>query len=296
MTSQISSFVHLLRQRALDQPDTQIYRFLRDGENEEATLTYGELDLRARAIGARLQAEGVAGDRALLMYPPGLDYIAAFFGCLYAGMIAVPIYPPRANRNMERIQSIVADADAKLALTIDTVLSRNGTMLSTEANGNTLRWLATDSIVNGHATDWQQPTVDAESLAYLQYTSGSTSLPKGVKVSHGNLLYNSADMDEGWRHTRDSVVVSWLPHFHDMGLIYGILQPLYKGCRSVLMPPVAFLQHPVRWLQTITRYQGTHSAAAWKVPATASGGRMREPGASRSDDLRAREHFRGDRR
>ena len=261
MTSQISSFVHLLRQRAFDQPDTQIYRFLRDGENEEATLTYGELDLRARAIGARLQAEGVAGDRALLMYPPGLDYIAAFFGCLYAGMIAVPIYPPRANRNMERIQSIVADADAKLALTIDTVLSRNGTMLSTEANGNTLRWLATDSIVNGHAIDWQQPTVDAESLAYLQYTSGSTSLPKGVKVSHGNLLYNSADMDEGWRHTRDSVVVSWLPHFHDMGLIYGILQPLYKGCRSVLMPPVAFLQHPVRWLQTITRYQGTHSAA-----------------------------------
>ncbi|HJP91738.1 MAG TPA: amino acid adenylation domain-containing protein [Pyrinomonadaceae bacterium] len=259
MTSNPSSFVHLLRQRALDEPETQIYQFLPDGENEQATLSYGELDLRARAIAAQLQSEGATGERALLIYPPGLDYIAAFFGCLYANTIAVPIYPPRANRNMERIQSIVGDADAKYALTTNAVLSRNGMTLTSESNA--LRWLATDNIANDCAVEWQQPAVNAESLAYLQYTSGSTSSPKGVMVSHGNLLYNSADMDEGWRHTRDSVLVSWLPHFHDMGLIYGILQPLYKGCQSVLMPPIAFLQQPVRWLQTITRYRGTHSAA-----------------------------------
>jgi amino acid adenylation domain-containing protein len=259
--SNISTFVHLLRRRALDQPETQIYCFLLDQENEEATLTYGELDLRARAIAAALQAEGAARDRVLLMYQPGLDYIAAFFGCLYAGMIAVPIYPPRANRNLERIESIVADADARFALTTNTILSRNGTTFAGDDNGNALRWLATDTIADDQATEWQQPTVDAASLAYLQYTSGSTSLPKGVMVSHGNLLYNSADMDEGWRHSRDSVLVSWLPHFHDMGLIYGILQPLYKGCRSILMPPVAFLQQPARWLQAITYYRGTHSAA-----------------------------------
>jgi amino acid adenylation domain-containing protein len=256
-----SSFVHLLRQRALEQPEQQIYSFLPDGENEEASLTYGELDLRARAIAGVLQSEGEAGDRVLLVYPAGLEYIAGFFGCLYAGMIAVPVYPPRPNRTLERFQSIVADADARFALTSDAVLSRNGASFAGETHGSTLRWLATDNIAADQAVQWHQPTLDAGSLAYLQYTSGSTSLPKGVMVSHGNLLYNSADMDEGWRHTRDSVIVSWLPHFHDMGLIYGILQPLYKGIRSILMPPVAFLQQPARWLQAITRYRGTHSAA-----------------------------------
>lgn len=261
MTSDLYSFVHLLRQRAADQPQQQIYRFLSDGENEEASLSYGELDLRARAIAARLQIEGVAGDRVLLVYPAGLEYIAAFFGCLYAGMIAVPIYPPRPNRTLERFESIVADADAKFALTTDAVFSRNAASPASEVNGSALRWLATDKIANNQATEWQQPSIDASTLAYLQYTSGSTSLPKGVMVSHGNLLYNSADMDHGWQHTRDSVIVSWLPHFHDMGLIYGILQPLFKGVRSILMPPVAFLQQPARWLQAITRYRGTHSAA-----------------------------------
>src|SRR5215213_5786030 len=261
MYSNSDSFVHLLREKALDQPETQIYRFLPDGENEDATLTYGELDQRARAIAASLQSQGEAGDRVLLMYPPGLEYIAAFFGCLYAGMVAVPIYPPRSNRNFERIHSVVADADAKFILTTNTVVSRSEIALTGATDGNALRWLATDDLAGDRANDWRQPDIDADSLAYLQYTSGSTSKPKGVMVSHGNLLYNSADMDEGWRHTQESVLVSWLPHFHDMGLIYGILQPLYKGCRSVLMPPVAFLQQPVRWLQTITRYGGTHSAA-----------------------------------
>ncbi|HEY6802289.1 MAG TPA: amino acid adenylation domain-containing protein [Pyrinomonadaceae bacterium] len=259
MYSLPDNFVHLLRQRALDQPETQIYCFLPDGETEDATLTYGELDQRARAVAASLQGAGEAGDRVLLMYPAGLDYISAFFGCLYAGMVAVPIYPPRSNRNFERIQSIVADAAAKIILTTNTVVSRNEMTLTSAAD--TVRLLATNTLDSDLANDWRQPEVDGDSLAYLQYTSGSTSTPKGVMVSHGNLLYNSADMDEGWRHTQESVLVSWLPHFHDMGLIYGILQPLYKGCRSVLMPPVAFLQQPVRWLQAITRYRGTHSAA-----------------------------------
>jgi amino acid adenylation domain-containing protein len=155
----------------------------------------------------------------------------------------------------------MADADAKFALTTDTVLSRTEMIFADEDSLNALRWWATDKITDDQAVQWRPPAVDANTLAYLQYTSGSTSLPKGVMVSHGNLLYNSADMDEGWRHTRDSILVSWLPHFHDMGLIYGILQPLYKNFRSILMPPVAFLQQPARWLQTITRYKGTHSAA-----------------------------------
>ena len=261
MTSKPSNFVDLLRIRALNQPARQIYTFLPDGDNEGAALSYGELDLHARAIAARLQSEGVAGERVLLMYPAGLEYVAAFFGCLYAGMIAVPLYPPRPNRTLQRLESIIADAGAKFALTTDAVLSRIGTLFTEQHPLHALRWLATDKISNDAAIEWQQSVIEADALAYLQYTSGSTSDPKGVMVSHANLLSNSADMDAGWLHTRDSVLVSWLPHFHDMGLIYGILQPLYKDFRSILMPPVAFLQQPARWLQTITCYKGTHSAA-----------------------------------
>src|SRR6476659_1289569 len=165
MYSNYDSFVHLLRQRALDQPETQIYRFLPDGENEDAALTYGELDQSARAIAASLQSEGEAGDRVLLMYPPGLEYIAAFFGCLYAGMIAVPIYPPRSNRNFERIQSVVADADAKFILTTSTVFSRNEVTLTGATGGNALRWLATDNLASVQANDWREPDIDANSLA-----------------------------------------------------------------------------------------------------------------------------------
>jgi amino acid adenylation domain-containing protein len=261
MSSNPSDFVELLRQRALRRPDRQIYTFLPDGDNAEAALSYGELDLRARAIAARLQSRGSAGDRALLMYPAGLEYVAAFFGCLYAGMIAVPIYPPRPTRTLQRLESIIADADAKIALTTGAILSRTETLFTEGHRLNMMRWLATDEIDDGAAAEWSPPALDGSALAYLQYTSGSTSAPKGVMVSHANLLYNSADMDAGWRHTRDSVLVSWLPHFHDMGLIYGILQPLYGDFPAVLMPPVAFLQQPARWLQAITRHKGTHSAA-----------------------------------
>ena len=261
MTSNPSDFVELLRLRALHQPERQIYTFLPDGDEQEIALSYGELDLRARAVAARLQSQGAEGDRALLMYPAGLDYVAAFFGCLYAGMIAVPIYPPRPNRTLQRLESIIADAGAKIALTTGAVLSRTETLFTEGHRLDAMRWLATDGIEDDAATGWRPPAVDASTLAYLQYTSGSTSAPKGVMVSHANLLYNSADMDAGWRHTRDSVLVSWLPHFHDMGLIYGILQPLYRDFPAVLMPPVSFLQQPARWLQAITRHKGTHSAA-----------------------------------
>ncbi|HEV2860059.1 MAG TPA: amino acid adenylation domain-containing protein [Pyrinomonadaceae bacterium] len=261
MTDNPSTFIELLRQRARTRPDGVAYVFLADGEREEHTLTYGELDRQARAIAARLRSEGEAGERVLLLYPPGLDYVAAFFGCLYAGMPAVPVYPPRPNRTLPRLQAITEDAAARLALTTRGVLDRTSSLLAEDARLGSLRWLATDETPGELADRWQAPASDGSALAYLQYTSGSTSTPKGVMVSHSNLLYNSADMDDGWRHDADSVIVSWLPHFHDMGLIYGILQPLYKGIRGVLMPPAAFLQQPSRWLDAITRHGGTHSAA-----------------------------------
>jgi acyl transferase domain-containing protein/acyl-CoA synthetase (AMP-forming)/AMP-acid ligase II/acyl carrier protein len=256
-----ATLLALLRGRARTEPDRRAYLFLADGETESARLTYGELDARARAIGARLQAVAAAGDRALLLYPPGLEFLSAFFGCLYAGVIAVPSYPPKRNRPDPRLQAIATDAGAKLVLTDADVLGELEPRLTHTPELRALQWLATDTIPGAEAAAWREPAIDGSQLAFLQYTSGSTSTPKGVMVSHGNLLHNLDDLDRGWAHTRDSVMVTWLPIFHDMGLIYGALMPLFKGFPCVMLPPSSFLQRPSRWLEAITRHRGTHSAA-----------------------------------
>mgnify|MGYP001551991968 CR=1 FL=1 len=224
-------------------------------------MTYGELDARARAIAARLQTIAAAGDGALLLYPPGLEFLSAFFGCLYAGVIAVPSYPPKRNRPDNRLQAIATDAGAKLVLTDADVLGELEPRLTHTPELRALQWLATDTIPGAEAAAWREPAIDGRQLAFLQYTSGSTSTPKGVMVSHGNLLHNLDDLDRGWEHTRDSVMITWLPIFHDMGLIYGALMPLFKGFLCVMLPPSSFLQRPSRWLEAFTRYRGTHSAA-----------------------------------
>jgi amino acid adenylation domain-containing protein len=254
-----SSFVDLLRRQALEQPDRHGYTFLLDGETDEAAMTYGELDGRARAIGAQLQIAGVSGERALLLYPPGLEYIAAFFGCLYAGTVAVPSYPPRLNRQDPRLRAIVADAQPTVVLTNSDIFSSVERRFAHTPELAALRWLATDDVTGDLAGDWRDPGVTGDTLAFLQYTSGSTSAPKGVMVSHGNLIHNSALIQRCFEHTVDSRGVIWLPPYHDMGLIGGILQPLYVGFPVVLMSPVTFLQRPVRWLEAISRYRGTTS-------------------------------------
>ncbi|MBC8121208.1 MAG: SDR family NAD(P)-dependent oxidoreductase, partial [Gemmatimonadaceae bacterium] len=208
----------------------------------------------------RLQKLGARAERALLLYPPGLDFIAAFFGCLYAGVVAVPAYPPRPNKPMPRIRAIVADSSATVALSTTQVLANIGRQFEMP-DLRALRWVTTDDIDDSMASGWQKPDLTGDDLAFLQYTSGSTATPKGVMVTHRNLLHTLADLDIGWDHTPDSVMVSWLPTFHDLGLIYGVLQPLRDGFPCYLMAPVSFLQSPVRWLQAITRYKATHSAA-----------------------------------
>ncbi|HEY4426357.1 MAG TPA: amino acid adenylation domain-containing protein, partial [Pyrinomonadaceae bacterium] len=241
----VLSLVELLQQRAASAPDRVAYRFLGDGETGESRITYGELDLRARAIAAALQAMGARGERALLLYPAGLNYIEAFFGCLYAGVIAVPSPLPR--RNAQRLEAIVMDSGATIALTNAALLTQIVTPL---------RLLATDTMEGG---TYREPELSPDSLAYLQYTSGSTSTPKGVMVTHGNVLHNSASIHQGFAHTPDSRALTWLPHFHDMGLIDGIIQPLYGGFPGILMSPASFLQQPLRWLEAITRFQITHT-------------------------------------
>lgn len=259
--SKPTTLLDLLRQRAFQQPHKRAYTFLADGETEETQLTYGELDRAARAIAVSVQAFAKTGDRVLLLYPSGLDFVTAFMGCQYGGFIAVPAPAPRPNKPVTRLEAILKDALPSVVLTTSAILAAVEKLSAQTPELKTIRWIATDTLDRDLAERWQEPEVTSDLLAFLQYTSGSTAVPRGVMVTHANILQNSAELDRAWVHTPDSAIISWLPHFHDMGLIYGVIHPLYKGIPAYLMPPVYFLQRPFRWLQAITRYQGTHSAA-----------------------------------
>ncbi len=257
----VKTLVDLVQWRAVDQPKTIAYHFWADGETETATITYGEIDTVARAIAVLLQSLGCSGEPVLLLYPPGLDYIVAFLGCLYAGAIAVPAYPPRPNRSLDRLQVMIQDATARVALTNGQVLQSVESQFSECPVLQGLHWLTTDTVDPHLAEAWAPPTVTAEHLALLQYTSGSTGNPKGVMVSHGNLIHNLERIRTLFGHSSASRGVSWLPPYHDMGLVGSILQPIYVGAPMALMPPVAFLQKPLRWLQAISRFGATTSGA-----------------------------------
>jgi len=253
------TIVDLLRQRASYRPHDRAFTFLVDGETVELNVTYAELDRKARALGAWLMASGMTGQRVLLLFPPGLEFVAAFMGCLYGGAIAVPAYPPRKNRSVERIEAIAADARAAVALTTRDVLDRFDALRANAPSLEKLLWKVDGELEPGWADRWERPEIDGETLAFLQYTSGSTGTPKGVMLSHANLLHNSLRIMQAFEITRSQSGVFWLPSFHDMGLIGGILVPLYGGKFNVLMSPVAFLQKPLRWLQAISRYRATIS-------------------------------------
>ena len=256
----------ILRARAGLTPDRPAYLFLADGEVEAASLTWGELDHLARSQASVLRREAAAGDRALLLYPPGLDFIVAFFACLYARVVAVPAYPPRPRRDQPRLRAIVQDAQPTVVLTTGALLAGADEILQREPSLRAPRWLAMDMAMDREDRGaLPEPGEEPEELpepdvpAFLQYTSGSTALPKGVVVSHAGLLHNERMISEAFGTGESSVVVGWLPLYHDMGLIGNVLQPLYCGGRCVLMAPAAFLQRPRRWLEAISRYRGTTS-------------------------------------
>jgi acyl-CoA synthetase (AMP-forming)/AMP-acid ligase II/acyl carrier protein len=254
-----STLVELLRHRAAQDPDRTALTFLADADTIKGTLTYAQLDHKARAIAAMLQSRGLTGERALLVYPPGLDYIAAFFGCLYAGIVAVPTYPPRRNRSSDRLEAIVANAQAAAVLTTPTIDSFAGRLWGQTLKRQPLHWLLTDETSVSDAQSWQEPTLSSETLAVLQYTSGSTAAPRGVMLSHRNLLHNSHGIERCFEQTRDTLAVIWLPPYHDMGLIGGIIQPIHLGCKCYLMSPTSVFSNPLSWLQAISRYRGSAS-------------------------------------
>lgn len=259
LAGKFSTLVELLRWRSLQQPEENVYTFLNNREVGELNLTYGQLDYQARSIAALLQSCVTSQEPVLLLFQPGLDFIAAFLGCLYAGVIAVPAYPPKPNRSIHRLQTIVADTQLKVVLTTVSLLSNVERWVNQCPDMKTLRWLTVDDIPNNLAEKWQKPTISKNTLTFLQYTSGSTGTPKGVMVSHNNLLHNSECIKQSFELSSSSVSVCWLPNFHDMGLIDGIIQPLYTGFLGVLMSPMFFLERPIRWLQTISDYRATHS-------------------------------------
>ena len=263
MSIPFRSMVELLRHRAATSPSARAYTFLADGEVESATFTYAELDARARAIAAALASRGIKpGDRAILLYPPGLEFIPAFFGSLYAGVIAVPCYPPHSSqvaRALPRLLSVVSDAAPSVVLAPDAIAPMAGEMGHLAPVLAGLPWIVTDRCDPDDAAVWHDRDVPPETLAFLQYTSGSTSTPRGVMVSHGNLLHNLAYANYVEENDATSVAVSWLPVIHDMGLIEGVLEPAFAGYPAYLMAPATFLQRPIRWLRAISRYRATNS-------------------------------------
>ncbi|VVE72162.1 Linear gramicidin synthase subunit B [Pandoraea anapnoica] len=263
----IEHIVDLLRARARLEPDREALRAVSSDEGDGHALTCAGLDARARAVAATLQRlaangkEGAYGERGLLLMPTGLDYVAGFFGCLYAGAIAVPAFPPESARpqHLARVRSILRDARARFVLTDrrhrDAMLAFGDAV--PELRG--VEIVVIDEIDDALANEWQETTVAPDDLAFLQYTSGSTSTPKGVMVSHANLMANEAAIVAGLGMTRNDTMVSWLPLYHDMGLIGGLLSPIYRGARLVLMSPQFFLERPVRWLRAIDTFGGTVS-------------------------------------
>lgn len=255
------TLVHRLHQHALERPEQTAFTFLRYGETGNDKLSYGELDRRSRAIGAHLLRQGANGKPVLLLFPSGLEYIAAYLGCLYAGALAIPAYVPHSVRDWPRIRAIATDAQADFALITTADLTKASRWITQASDLGRLTWITTDSLTADEAEPWQDSTIGE--LAFLQYTSGSTTAPKGVMVSHGNLMHNLSMIYAYWQvaETPNPIYVSWLPFFHDMGLIMSILFPLYGGFPGYLMAPTDFLQRPLRWLQAISDYRGTLTSA-----------------------------------
>jgi acyl-CoA synthetase (AMP-forming)/AMP-acid ligase II len=253
-----------LRERAANQPADRAFTFLANGGEKEVPLRYGELDRRARAIGAALQMLGASGERALLVHPPGLEFICAFLGCLYAGVVAVPVYPPDIRRpapSLPRLTSIAEDSGAAIVLTTQALTRLRLDLTTAAPRLGMLRWLATDREFADSEDAWTAPQIAPETLAFLQYTSGSTSAPKGVMVSHGNLMDNVRLIRDTFDLGKDrDLGVSWLPSYHDMGLIGGALTPLAIGAHSFILSPLAFLRRPIRWLREISQRGATVSA------------------------------------
>ncbi|WP_099238840.1 fatty acyl-AMP ligase [Synechococcus sp. BDU 130192] len=268
MTHSAKTIVDLLRHRVDSTPDRTAYHFI-SGEDNLTTLTYAQLEHQVKAIAAHLQNFIEPGNRLLLVFPysAGLEFVASFYACLYAGAIAVTINPSRSDDALEKLMERVEDCQAKGILTTRALIDyfqKKLTKAPRQAAGlvrkfSQVKVIAMDEIPADLAADWQAPNITDDTLAFLQYTSGSTGKPKGVMVTHGNVLHNSAVIYKSFSHSPETRMASWLPMFHDMGLIGGVLQPFYGNFEAFLMSPIELVQKPVRWLEIISQHRITTS-------------------------------------
>ena len=259
------SFGEVLAFRAKEQPERG-FTYLIDGEQQELVLSYVELDRQARAIAEVLRERGLVDARVLLLFAPGIEFVSALFGCFYAGAVAVPLAPPNPKRlqdELRRMAVLTRDAGARAVLTTQMFYGIFQTLADVDPVFSALEFIVLEDAIAQPAPSpsYDPPRISSDRLAFLQYTSGSTGVPKGVMVTHANLLANSAFLRNACALDENTVGVSWLPMFHDFGLIGFVLQPVFVGCSCILLSPLAFLQRPVRWLQAITRYRGTSSGA-----------------------------------
>jgi acyl-CoA synthetase (AMP-forming)/AMP-acid ligase II len=257
------TIAEVLRRRAELTPHKRVFLFLDRGEHEGASCTFAQLDRRARAIARRLAALGARGKQVLLPNPPGLEFVANFFGCLYAGAVAVPACSSLLSvRKHDRLRCVVEDAEVEfiLAASTDSLTSFRESIAGEEWISR-VTLLATDQVPETEAAEWSPANCGADNVAYIQYSSGSTSSPKGVVISHRNVMCNQWMFQQTLRTSEDSVVVSWLPHFHDMGLVAIMQRAIYVGMSVVLMAPLEFIRRPVQWLRAISRYRASISMA-----------------------------------
>ncbi len=256
----MKTIIDFLDKHALDQPDRIAFRHFTDDNKPAEEITFQMLQQKARKLAGVIQSKDMQGERALLMYQNSVDYIISFFACLYAGVIAIPGYPPKINKKDDRMDAILDNSQARLLLTTE----KNFESISKHNPGfiDKVDYVNCQAIhLNEEVDNYTPLGITADDLAFLQYTSGSTGSPKGVMVTHGNIVANLSTLDELLQHGDESVVVSWLPFFHDLGLIYCVLMPVYRRLTCVFLTPFSFIQKPLRWFQAISKYRGTHIAA-----------------------------------
>jgi acyl-CoA synthetase (AMP-forming)/AMP-acid ligase II len=254
-----ATLVDLLRQQADRYRDKVAFSFSYNGDGENSTrLTYHELDLKARAIAAGLQQQGATGERVLVLCSPGLEAVAGFFGCVYASAVPVPVH----QRLAPRLAAVVPDAQANFALATEETQAHIRAALGRLVPERPLRWCVPDAAVED-ADKWVTPDVDPGATALLQYTAGSTRSPKGVLVTHRNLLCDIEAARQVWDGDDQAIAVFWVPQHHDMGLVGAVIHQVHVGCTTHLMSPTAFIKRPMRWLEAISRHRATFTATPY---------------------------------
>ncbi len=254
--NQASNLIELVEQQSQRYNDKVVYQFLKDGETLDQSLTFKELETQVKHLAAHIQANSQSGDRALLLYPSCLDYIVAFYACLVAGVIAVPAYPPKnKNRDWPRLQRILDDSGSRLVISLTSFRGSVDGWFEDQVDHEKPFFIASDELDETCNMPWQRPQVSGDTTAFLQYSSGSTGSPKGVVVSHANLLHNEQVLVSSFQGRDEITLVGWLPIYHDMGLIGNVISALYCGFRFILMSPASVVQKPYRWLKAISDYK-----------------------------------------